>query len=161
MDSLPRNIILLSALIMIDQALKACIAIYRPSMDAGIFIIHEVQNTSAGFGILQGQNTSLILISLIALGIIMMSVKSIRKNHEIPIILITAGIIGNLFDRIFRGYVVDFFDLKWFPVFNLADSCITIGVAWLIIALLFEKESGEKIEKRTGKNKRKKQKSRA
>ena len=76
---------------------------------------------------LSGNNTLLIFVSLMALGIIMMSVKHIKKEHEIPLILLVAGLIGNLIDRVFRGFVVDFFDFGWWPVFNLADSAIVVG----------------------------------
>jgi signal peptidase II len=157
METVKRNIILLFTLVIIDQLLKFLVTAFKPHLDTGIFLIHEVKNTGASFGILQGQNISLIFVSLMALGVIMMNVKRIEKIQEAPIMLILAGIIGNLIDRMIHGYVIDYFDLGWFPVFNLADSCITIGVIWLMIMLMLEKEIiGEINHKGTGKNKRKK-----
>ena len=47
---------------------------------------------------------------------------------------IVGGAVGNIVDRIHHGYVVDFIDLRWWPVFNIADSCITVGVALLVLS---------------------------
>jgi signal peptidase II len=49
---------------------------------------------------------------------------------------IAGGAIGNIIDRFHYGYVVDFIDLHWWPVFNVADSCITVGVGLLILSSL-------------------------
>ena len=56
-----------------------------------------------------------------------------------------AGAIGNLIDRIAYGYVVDFVDFRFWPVFNVADSSITIGFIILAVALLFGRDSREKV----------------
>jgi len=102
-------------------------------------ILHAtyIQNTGAGFGILKGWNTILIFISLIIIGIILFYFDRIikEKSIHIPIALILGGAIGNLIDRIFLGYVIDFIDFRIWPAFNIADSCITIGALWLIIYL--------------------------
>ncbi len=62
---------------------------------------------------------------------------------KISLSLILAGALGNLIDRVFRGYVIDFVDCyikKWhWPFFNVADSCITIGALFLIYIFLFKK----------------------
>jgi signal peptidase II len=71
--------------------------------------------------------------------------------------LIVTGLLSNLIDRIFRGYVVDFIDFKFWPVFNVADSLITIGVVWLGITILFDKDDEKKTlkQKTARKTKRK------
>jgi signal peptidase II len=58
-----------------------------------------------------------------------------EKKIAIPLGLVIGGFIGNLIDRAFLGYVTDFIFLNHWPVFNVADSCITIGVFWLVIVL--------------------------
>ncbi|MBN2052802.1 signal peptidase II [Candidatus Woesearchaeota archaeon] len=138
MKSFARNTIILIALVIIDQLLKYFFEKTRFFADLGIFALHYATNTGASFGMLQGNNILFIWISIMVLGIIMLNADKIKKEHTIPLILIVSGIIGNLIDRIFRGYVVDFIDFKFWPVFNLADSLVVIGVIWLIIVILKE-----------------------
>jgi len=60
-------------------------------------------------------------------------------NDRLPkfsLVMISAGIVGNLIDRIFYGSVIDFINFKFWPIFNVADSLICIGVAWWIIIIL-------------------------
>ncbi|MFH0870782.1 MAG: signal peptidase II [archaeon] len=150
-----RNFIILAALVIIDQLLKFWVSSARPSIDAGIFSLRYVTNTGASFGMLRDNNTALIFVSLMVLGIIMMNVKHIQRKHELPMILIISGLVGNLIDRIFRGFVVDFLDLHWWPVFNLADSCIVIGAVWLAAAVLLEKDEKEDKSKKQSTEKKK------
>lgn len=131
-----RNTILLVSLIIIDQALKFWVEKTKFFIDIGIIIFHFVKNTGASFGMLQGNNTLFVWISVIVLGLIMLNVNKIKKEHSIPVILLVSGLLGNLIDRVFRGFVVDFIDFKFWPVFNLADALIVIGVIWLIIVIL-------------------------
>nr|MCK4930370.1 signal peptidase II [Nanoarchaeota archaeon] len=131
-----RNTIILVGLIIIDQLLKFLIEKTRFFIDLKLVSIHFVKNTGASFGILQGNNALFAWISVIVLGLIMLNVNKIKKEHVIPIILLVSGLLGNLIDRVFRGFVVDFIDFKFWPVFNLADSLIVIGVIWLIIVIL-------------------------
>ena len=101
-----------------------------------IFHLTYVQNTGAGFGILKGFEVLLIIISLIVIGFIVYYIKKIKENERLLQILLAfvlAGTIGNLIDRIRLGYVVDFLDFRIWPVFNIADSFITIGIIGLII----------------------------
>lgn len=154
-----RNFIILAALVIIDQLLKLWASSARLSADAGIFSLSLVTNTGASFGMLRDSNTALIFVSLMVLGIIMMNVKHIRQKHEIPVMLIISGLLGNLIDRIFRGFVVDFVDFHWWPVFNLADSCIVIGAVWLAAVILLEKdeirhETGNESKKPSAKEKK-------
>ncbi len=144
MDGITRNASLLTGLVILDQLLKALFLRGDLIINLGIATLHLVINTGASFGIFQGNNTLLAWFSLIVLGIIMMSVKQVKKQHEIPLVLIVTGLLGNLIDRVFRGFVVDFIDLHWWPVFNLADSCIVIGVIWLGVIILLEDFQKEK-----------------
>ncbi|PIN72236.1 signal peptidase II, partial [Candidatus Woesearchaeota archaeon CG10_big_fil_rev_8_21_14_0_10_45_5] len=95
-------------------------------------------NSGAAFSMLPGRNILLIWASVIALGAILFFSEKISKDRCLSIFvgLIAGGILGNLYDRIVYGFVVDFIDLGIWPVFNIADSCITIGAIGLAIILL-------------------------
>lgn len=111
----------------------------------GFFRINYVKNYGAGFSILQNQKIFLIVIGIFAtIGFSYLLIKSTNKEtlNRICYILIIGGTIGNLIDRISLNYVVDFLDFFIFtydfPVFNLADSFLTIGCVLLIISILKE-----------------------
>ena len=125
-------------LVVIDQIIKCNIP-----KEESIVIIENfldftyVQNTGAAFGIGANNMASFIVVNLIILGLVIrFLVTQIERMNiwtEIPIILILAGGSGNLIDRIFKGFVVDFIDINnWIvlPVFNLGDIYITLG--WLL-----------------------------
>jgi signal peptidase II len=102
------------------------------------FYITCSKNTGAAFGILTNQRIFLAAISiLIVIFVIYYSTKVSRNETMIHISLsfILGGSFGNLADRLFRGYVVDFFEVKFFSVFNIADIMINIGVLLLLIRL--------------------------
>ena len=136
MKTFAKNTILLIGLVLLDQLLKLWFESSKLFANLGIVVLHIVTNTGASFGMLQGSNALLAWFSVIVLGIIMMKADKIKKEQILPVILIIAGLLGNLIDRVFRGYVVDFVDFRFWPVFNLADSLIVIGVIWLIIVIL-------------------------
>lgn len=127
-------------IIVLDQITKYLFSVYmklNQSIPLLGNILHFtfVHNQGAGFGILQGQRVFFIIFSLIVLGAVIYSWKNIPKEVSIPLGLIIGGLVGNLLDRAIFGYVVDFIDFRIWPVFNLADSAITIGVIWLVIYL--------------------------
>lgn len=103
----------------------------------GIIHFTLVFNNGAGFGLLKGYRILLIFFSVAALAAIAYYWKKIPDSYNtmIPIGLITGGILGNLLERISLGHVVDYIDFRFWPVFNIADSAISIGVIWLIIYL--------------------------
>lgn len=131
-----RNTILLVALIMLDQLLKLFFETRNHFLDLKLVGFHFVKNTGASFGMLQGNNALLAWISVIVLGLIMLNIDKIKKEHEIPVLLLVSGLLSNLIDRVFRGFVIDFIDFKFWPVFNLADALIVVGVIWLITVIL-------------------------
>ena len=94
-----------------------------------------VQNRGAAFGIFQGQQ--LLFIGL-ALGVIVwlgreLAIRpSVSRAVRWGCALVLGGAVGNLVDRLRLGYVVDFIDFRIWPVFNVGDSAITIGVALLV-----------------------------
>ncbi len=103
------------------------------------FYLTYLKNDGAAWSILKGKTFLLIIISLIAIIYlikIIFSEKSINYLLFISYSLLIAGIIGNLFDRIVYGYVIDFIGVKifnyYFPVFNIADAMIVIGVLLIV-----------------------------
>lgn len=114
-------------------------------------LIHliSVKNTGAAFSLMQHSTNSLIILSVIAiLAIFYYLTKSLNKIQMTEILFLsflTSGIVGNLHERLFFGYVRDFFDLTFinFPIFNISDIFINIGVLGIIILILVEKKSIE------------------
>ena len=111
------------------------------------FYLTYTHNTGAAFSILTDKRIFLILIAVIILIVIfnyLRKNKTESKIEKIAFSLIIGGSIGNLLDRIVRGYVIDFLDFKIFgynfPIFNLADTFIVIGVFLLLLITLTRKE---------------------
>lgn len=122
-------------IILLDQITKFLAVKFNPQIDFRLFLIHLVKNTGAGFGILKDYNYLLTFISLaVALAVILMYNKIPQKIFpQICSALFLGGVAGNLIDRLFRQFVVDFIDFKFWPAFNIADMCISIAVIGLII----------------------------
>ena len=120
------------------------------SVIPNVFDLAYVENRGCAWGMFQGQVWPLAVFGLIALAFLIWKRKTIfASQHSQPLNfstvaepLLYAGIIGNVIDRLFRGYVVDMFDFHWgihhFPCFNVADSLICIAVGLMLIASLFE-----------------------
>ena len=115
------------------------------------FYITRCHNEGAAFSIFSGNVIFLILITLVVLYLIYKSLKSKKDLSKIAYIsygLLLGGIVGNLFDRLFYGYVIDFLDFQIFKfdfaVFNIADMAIVIGA---LLLLIFEgsEKNGNKI----------------
>ena len=140
---------LFAILIIIFDQLTKILVVQNITLNSGdVLVIPEmfsfvhVHNPGAAFSILQGKIELLSCISLaFCVGVIwyMLIRKPQNKVLRISTMLLLAGAIGNVIDRIFRGYVVDFIKVLFinFPVFNLADIAITCGAALLIIYILF------------------------
>jgi signal peptidase II len=102
-----------------------------------------VQNRGAAFGLLQDQTTFFVLVGIVVIGVIAASYRYLPRSGfllHLALGLQLGGAIGNLIDRVRQGYVVDFVDFgyraNWWPVFNVADSAIVIGVALLALNAL-------------------------
>ena len=105
-----------------------------------IFSIIYTNNTGAAFSILLGKRIFLIVVAILIIGILLYYIKKNKVDGKLNIIafsLIIGGSLGNLIDRIVRGYVVDFISIKLgsynFPIFNIADTLIVVGVFLLLI----------------------------
>ncbi|HBV04276.1 signal peptidase II [Mammaliicoccus lentus] len=110
-----------------------------------LLYITSHRNEGAAWGILQGKMWLFYIVTIVVLVILIMFFKS--EGYGKPLIqfglsLLIAGSIGNFIDRLFRSEVVDFIDTYIFgynfPIFNVADAALTIGVIVLIIVILFE-----------------------
>ena len=100
-----------------------------------------VTNTGSAFGLFKGFNMPLVLFSAIAVFAIFYFSKKIKNEQrllQVSFGLLLGGTLGNLTDRLIYGSVIDFIDFRIWPVFNAADSAVTISILLLII-LLWEK----------------------
>lgn len=98
------------------------------------------KNTGAAFGLLQDQGIFLTVIALVVIGFILFYHRFLGQDSwliRVALGLQLGGALGNLVDRIRDGFVTDFIDLQVWPIFNLADSSICVGVAILAYYLLF------------------------
>jgi len=106
----------------------------------GVLHLSLVYNRGVAFGLFKGLNTFFILAAALAVILIYLNLKNLgwRKITlaAAALSLILAGAIGNLIDRVMFGYVIDFLDLRIWPVFNIADSAITIGAVLLACSIL-------------------------
>jgi len=95
-----------------------------------------IKNTGAAWGILKNSQLLLIIISLV----VIFYVARYFSYYPLAFSLLLGGVLGNLVDRIFRGYVIDFINIRIFnyPWFNLADSLITISIILLAIKMIKE-----------------------
>jgi signal peptidase II len=133
------NTVLFIILILIDRLTKVWITA-SGNKDYGIIAFTYTINTGAGFSILSGMNGILAIIAAIAIAAIIYFHEHIPRFSAITII---SGIAGNLTDRIFYGGVIDFINLKFWPIFNIADSLIVIGVTYWIILILMDEYSSK------------------
>lgn len=118
-----------------DQLIKYLIYLRQPQIELKVLTIHLINNTGAGFGILQNQSFFLGIISLAAVLLVLFNYPKIQKEYFLQILwaLFLGGALGNLIDRWLRGFVIDFIDLKFWPAFNIADAAITVSAIGLII----------------------------
>ena len=124
-----------------DQTSKAVIrSSLSPTQSVPVIpaVLHltYVQNTGAAFGFFRGYSSVFVLVSVMIAAWILMELMRRRRRPrliQLGLSLILGGAIGNLVDRVRLGYVVDFIDVRVWPVFNLADSAITVGVGLLLV----------------------------
>ena len=132
--------------IILDQLVKSVVSgnLYLGQslpVIKNIFHITLVHNTGVAFGLFKNLSSFFILVSA---AVILYILKDLLINHrcyslrkKIAFSLVLGGACGNLIDRFHLGYIVDFLDFRIWPVFNIADSAITIGIFLLAIELFF------------------------
>ena len=128
----------------LDQLVKYFVVTHIKLDTTVSFIPHvlslsNVRNDGAAWSILQGQQLLLFVITIAALVVMLVLLKKNRNDRLFAwaLTLMVGGTLGNFLDRLRLGYVVDMFTLDFmnFPIFNVADCALTVGVILLIIAL--------------------------
>ena len=142
-------IIAVVVLILLDQgtklwALASLKPIHNMTLVEGFMDLTFVENRGVAFGMFSGQRWFILLLTgIIAVGLIWFYVTMPKKKEYFPLrvslVLVLSGAIGNIIDRLFRGYVVDFFEFTFFewPVFNVADIYVVVGVILLALMIIF------------------------
>ncbi len=139
--------IVITVLVLLDQVIKfladRILSQYETlAVIPSVLHLTFVKNYGAAFGILQNQRIFLLLITLAILIFIIWYFFRSNINNNLffwSVILIVSGGVGNLIDRLFRGYVIDYIDFRLinFSVFNLADSYVFIGTVLMMIYFIF------------------------
>ena len=150
-------IIILSIIFVIaDQVSKLIVISKTKSVEVikSFFYLTYTNNNGAAFSILTGKRILLIIVTFIVIGILVYYIRKteIKENiNKIALSLVIGGSIGNLIDRIVRGVVVDFLDFKIlgynYPIFNLADTFIVLGVFLLLIGMFRKDKNNDRRHK--------------
>ncbi|MDO8949675.1 MAG: signal peptidase II [Actinomycetota bacterium] len=135
----------LIGVLVADQVTKALVRANLPVGSSVPFLgkfmsLTHVRNTGAAFGLFPGRLPVFIAISVLVLAGIAWVWWRLKPRSTWVVIalgLVAGGATGNLIDRVITGRVTDFFDLGWFAVFNVADIALDVGVAVLLVWLLF------------------------
>jgi signal peptidase II len=146
--------IIISLIFCLDRLTKILVSKYLALHQSlplvkGVFHFTLIHNRGAAFGMLKNQLFLLVFSAVVAITLIYADLKDNRVKkpflYQLALGLIFAGALGNLIDRLFLGYVIDFLDFRIWPVFNIADSSITVGALLLGYSIL--KTSGTKSSK--------------
>ena len=153
-------LIIMAALVVVDQVSKLMVVrLLKPvgSVDIipGVFRFTYVENEGAAFGMLSEHRWVFMVISVIAIAALLIYLWKFRPNSRfacMAISMIAAGGVGNMIDRAYLGYVIDFIDFCAFPtlwmwVFNVADACVCVGGAMLVLWLIMSTVSDYKKQK--------------
>ena len=146
-------LIFATLILLIDQVTKVIVSsliVLNTSVKviSNFFYLTYHHNYGAAWGILSKMNWLLIVASLIGIIVVYRYIRTFKENtrNSIAFGLLFGGISGNMIDRVFIGYVRDFLDFRIinnFPVFNVADMAIVIGVLLLIVAILKGEDNRE------------------
>ena len=136
-------------LVALDQWTKYLAVLFLKDQDPfviidGVFELHYLENRGAAFGILQGQKVIFLICTVLVLAVLAFYYNRmpLEKKYQ-PLravgVLLGAGAVGNLIDRMVQSYVVDFFyfELINFPIFNVADIYVTTAAVALIVLVIF------------------------
>ena len=130
---------------LIDQISKILVSNYlinNITVIKNFFYLTLVHNKGAAWGILENHTYIITIVMVIALIFLIRIISNFKDNirNIIAFGLVIGGLLGNLIDRIFRGYVIDFLDFYIFkydyPVFNISDIAIVIGMFLLVLAII-------------------------
>ena len=148
-----KKVYIISIIIFIIDQITKCIVSSYLKLNQSLTLINDylyikyINNTGASWGILPNSRLLLIILSIIAIIIIIRYINTFKKTklNTIGFGFLIGGIIGNLCDRLIFGYVRDFIDMIIFhydfPIFNMADIFIVLGVILLIISIVRGEDS--------------------
>lgn len=149
-------------LVFLDQltklwALKSLKPIHTMTVIPGILDLTFVENRGVAFGLFSGQKWFILILTGLIAGALVYFYRTLPqkpslKPVRLAVLLVLSGAIGNIIDRIFRSYVVDFFEFTFFdwPVFNVADIYVVVGVILLTFLILFVVKDEELSREKTG-----------
>ena len=106
-----------------------------------IFSLEYIHNEGAAWSILNGRVGLLLIITVLVTIFIALLLHKTPKEHKFmrfSYALLISGALGNIIDRLYYGYVIDFLRFPNFPVFNIADCCVTVGIALIVILTIKE-----------------------
>ena len=116
-----------------------------------IFSLEYIHNEGAAWSILNGRVGLLLIITVLVTVVIAWLLHKTPKEQKFmrfSYALLIAGALGNIIDRLYYGYVIDFLSFPNFPIFNIADCCVTVGIALIVILTIMdmkdESRSGQK-----------------
>ena len=159
------NFIMIILLIILDQVTKLLAVSHLKNIDSislvrGVFELRYLENRGAAFGMMQNMKFVFVIIAILMLGFVVFGLLKLPDTKKylplrIIMILIGAGAVSNLIDRLFRGFVVDFFyfSLIDFPIFKVADIYVSVSCVLLVILVLFVYKDGDFEFLNTGKDK--------
>ena len=136
-------------LVLLDQgtkmlALESLKPLGSVTLAPGLLDLTFVENRGVAFGMFSGQRWMILVLTGAIIGALVYYYRKLPEGNgyrwvRCALVMVLAGAAGNLIDRIFRGYVVDFFEftfVKWY-VFNMADIYVVLGVIWLLFLMFF------------------------
>ncbi len=143
---LKNKIIFVGILVLIDQLIKIIVMNNLKitiELIPNFLSLNYLKNYGVGFSLLSGNRFLILLITAVLMYKIFSLLKDpTMQKYQVPLLLILAGGIGNLIDRIIHGFVVDYIDVLIFnydfPVFNFADSILVIGAGIIMIQVVYE-----------------------
>ena len=141
-------LIVAAVVVVIDQITKAMVIRAFGPPDAAtskqviphLLDVRHDENTGAAFSLFQGRSTTLLLIGVIVIGVLIYYYRALPQGQPVLRLAVggvLGGAVGNIIDRIRLGYVTDWIHITHYPTFNVADSCITIGMVTLAFSLFF------------------------
>ncbi len=144
-----------TVVVILDQITKALVirAFGPPEAGNAREIIPRVldfrhdQNTGAAFSLFQGRSTTLLLIGVIVIGVLIYYYRALPQGQPVLRLAVggvLGGAVGNIIDRLRLGHVTDWIHITHYPTFNVADSCITVGMFTLAFYLLFMDRSARR-----------------
>jgi len=149
------SLVVILLILVFDQCSKALVVLNLTIGESiplikGVLHITYVKNTGAAFGLFKNSTQVFSVISIVTVTFISVLIfRSITKGRfqsrpvfDYGMILILSGALGNLIDRLRLSYVIDFIDVRIWPVFNIADSSITIGTILILISFIKKKGGG-------------------